>query len=136
MMDVSLAAALSPDEHRAVLCSTAAAQRHIIRRLMAQNSAIAQEIASLNDAWRLQRRSPPGFTSEQLADLPRVAGPCDEQCCICLDDLRDDECAQLPCGHILHRSCVSKWLVMTPLCPLCKSHAVSQAYSRNERHLL
>ena len=46
-----------------------------------------------------------------------------EMCSICLDEYSPDEMvAELPCGHIFHSDCISKWLTeRSSTCPLCKT---------------
>nr|XP_011464192.1 PREDICTED: uncharacterized protein LOC105351491 [Fragaria vesca subsp. vesca] len=53
-----------------------------------------------------------------------------KQCVICresLDHVEDIEegidrsrLVRLPCSHLYHGDCLSKWLPMSPLCPLCR----------------
>ena len=56
--------------------------------------------------------------AKDLADLADVI------CCICLDDLNaetPESVVGLPCGHMFHRRCVTKWLTKkSTTCPLCK----------------
>ncbi|KAJ1343887.1 hypothetical protein BSLG_001548 [Batrachochytrium salamandrivorans] len=48
-------------------------------------------------------------------DIPR--------CAICLEDYCDEDAIKtLPgCGHEMHGSCVSNWLLNSKLCPICRS---------------
>ncbi|KAI5674410.1 hypothetical protein M9H77_14774 [Catharanthus roseus] len=45
-----------------------------------------------------------------------------KNCSICLDDfeLLGSKIAKLPCSHVFHRVCVSKWLQQSHVCPLCR----------------
>ncbi|XXG40892.1 hypothetical protein AAC387_Pa01g1492 [Persea americana] len=45
----------------------------------------------------------------------------DAECCICLTAYEDGTQLQcLPCNHHFHAVCISRWLRITPTCPLCK----------------
>lgn len=49
-----------------------------------------------------------------------------ESCAICLDDFKPQQkVLTLPCKHIFHNGCISKWLKMNedPSCPVCKAPA-------------
>lgn len=48
-----------------------------------------------------------GMTDAQIAALPAWRGTA-KQCSICLDTSGDG--LVLPCGHIFHRACISRWL--------------------------
>lgn len=44
-----------------------------------------------------------------------------KRCCICLQDFKkNDNAIFLPCFHLFHRKCISKWLDNKEICPLCK----------------
>ena len=69
-----------------------------------------------------------GISREELTWLPvvkysenRVSGGVD--CAICLEKVREGErCRVLPrCGHFFHRSCVDRWIVVAPACPICRT---------------
>lgn len=47
-------------------------------------------------------------------------------CVICLDEFREGEdLLELPCKHLFHKGCVSKWLVeRKKICPICKRDVV------------
>lgn len=51
--------------------------------------------------------------SEKVKDI-------DEVCCICLESLVQpfEEIEQLKCNHIMHVSCLSKWIMTTKNSPL------------------
>ncbi|KAH9612001.1 hypothetical protein KSS87_000033 [Heliosperma pusillum] len=43
------------------------------------------------------------------------------ECCICLTRYGEgDELCSLPCNHHFHFGCISKWLRINAICPLCK----------------
>jgi hypothetical protein len=50
--------------------------------------------------------------------------PPDKECCICLDtnELSSSPLpwAELPCKHMFHHECVSRWLITHDTCPVCR----------------
>ena len=43
------------------------------------------------------------------------------ECSVCMEALEEgDVCAELPCGHVFHRECVTEWLALRPSCPICR----------------
>ncbi|VEU35585.1 unnamed protein product [Pseudo-nitzschia multistriata] len=69
-----------------------------------------------------------------------------DTCTICLDDYQiGDKLCCLPCGHVFHAECISKWLVeRSATCPLCNldlyeeevddnSEGEEDEYTNNER---
>ncbi|KAL5737067.1 hypothetical protein ACOSQ2_031855 [Xanthoceras sorbifolium] len=46
-------------------------------------------------------------------------------CSICLESVGVGEVvARLPCSHLYHTTCITRWLHKKPLCPLCRAPAV------------
>jgi hypothetical protein len=44
-------------------------------------------------------------------------------CCICRDDIKDDEYLKTDCcKQDFHRECLVHWLIRSPMCPLCRLH--------------
>lgn len=41
-----------------------------------------------------------------------------EECIICLDE-SETEWRELECHHRYHKSCIEKWIIIRPTCPLC-----------------
>lgn len=53
------------------------------------------------------------------------AWPCESECCICLQSLKDDAVRKLHCNHVFHKECFDKWCshqskLEESQCPLCK----------------
>ena len=57
---------------------------------------------------------------------PTVPASLDKECCICLDNEESSDAAsakqwlELPCGHMFHQECVSRWLFTHDTCPVCR----------------
>ncbi|GMY38560.1 E3 ubiquitin-protein ligase AIP2-like [Fagus crenata] len=46
-----------------------------------------------------------------------------ESCTICLEDFPAGSCVtRMPCSHVFHRSCIVRWLIKRPHCPVCRKH--------------
>lgn len=58
--------------------------------------------------------------SALLSDVEVATGA--GQCSICLEEMEEgSQIVKLPCGHLFHKTCVSKWLrTGSQTCPLCK----------------
>lgn len=51
------------------------------------------------------------------------------QCAICLEEYKDKEkLGTLNCGHDFHVGCISQWLQMKNVCPICKDSASSNTW--------
>lgn len=56
---------------------------------------------------------------------PTTFVPQDKECCICLnsdESLSPLPWVELPCKHIFHRQCVSRWLLCNNTCPICRDN--------------
>lgn len=85
---------------------------------------------SLLAIWRNSKQLDtklPTMTPEDLANDPNF----DNVCIVCMDDLlpgdgqRENANAnkkpkKLPCGHILHLSCLKNWMERSQTCPICR----------------
>ena len=77
---------------------------------------------ALDDSYGLQDepRQPPASSGviKGLTVEPHVS---DEPCPICMEDCTEnDTCSKLPCSHSFHRHCITKWLQMNHICPMCR----------------
>ncbi|XP_027351356.1 RING-H2 finger protein ATL74-like [Abrus precatorius] len=52
--------------------------------------------------------------------LVRFKGDEEENCAICLGELRTRDNARLPCSHVCHYDCILEWFVKSGTCPLCR----------------
>ncbi|BFZ58710.1 hypothetical protein PYCC9005_005775 [Savitreella phatthalungensis] len=78
---------------------------------------------------------PPAYITrlDRHAYLPKDG--VNTECVICLDTFIDDEeVLQLPCHHVYHPDCITKWLVERKrVCPICKSDVVAAFEAPTER---
>lgn len=65
---------------------------------------------------------PRSVSKELINTLPHVPAFEQDSCSVCLDTI---ECEQiitiLPCTHKFHSTCVDNWLLIKPVCPICKT---------------
>jgi len=47
-----------------------------------------------------------------------------DECCICLDNNKEQTWSILPCGHKFHDSCISSWLLRQQKCPVCRHNMI------------
>jgi len=68
----------------------------------------------------------PDATAEELANY-------DSTCIICREEMNatpanvNSQCKKLPCGHILHSSCLRSWLQRQQVCPLCRAQVMTSS---------
>lgn len=67
----------------------------------------------------------PSVSRSSVDKLPtaRHEDFCGESCTVCLVALeKNDSVSVLPCRHLFHHVCISKWLTeQRPVCPLCST---------------
>lgn len=56
-----------------------------------------------------------------------VSSTCEESCCVCMSDLKEEECVKITtCAHIFHRDCIHSWLTKEKhTCPVCRKEVCS-----------
>ncbi|KAL9404344.1 hypothetical protein Peur_001316 [Populus x canadensis] len=42
------------------------------------------------------------------------------ECVVCKEELKFGKAAQMPCSHVYHRDCISRWFKTRDICPLCR----------------
>jgi len=48
-----------------------------------------------------------------------------DSCPVCLEDFQNKEVLAIcPCGHVFHKKCLKKWLVVRSTCPMCMAQVV------------
>ena len=56
----------------------------------------------------------------KISDINRLKGE-NKKCSICLQHFKKmDSAIYLPCFHLFHKKCITKWLYNKKVCPLCK----------------
>ncbi|OMJ84417.1 hypothetical protein SteCoe_14494 [Stentor coeruleus] len=61
-----------------------------------------------------------GLSDEEIKHLPRLRGT-QRECSICLSV--GLEGIKLPCGHVFHSECITRWLKCKIECPNCRQSA-------------
>ncbi|KAJ6812897.1 E3 ubiquitin ligase BIG BROTHER-like [Iris pallida] len=85
-----------------------------------------EELLDLGEAVGTQSR---GLSQDKISSLPVTKYRCSffsrkkargERCVICqMDYKRGDRQMTLPCKHVYHSGCVSRWLSINKACPVC-----------------
>ena len=101
------------------------AQQERIQRL---STAVAGSIFSdlISGALRPGDVGPPPASEKAIRELPRnVCCPAGQSCPICLCEIAasTEGATQMPCKHMYHDACITKWLKQHNTCPVCR-HAV------------
>ncbi|KAK6346892.1 hypothetical protein TWF696_006994 [Orbilia brochopaga] len=74
-----------------------------------------------------QGNAPPPASEESIRNLPKVKvtqAEVDEgtECVVCQDEFKvQEEVVKLPCRHIYHEECVTRWLETHDACPICRT---------------
>lgn len=76
-----------------------------------------------------------GLSSDMIASLPSVSYKAQntedentDQCVICRLDYEDGESLNvLPCKHTYHSECITKWLQINKVCPVCSAEVCTSA---------
>ncbi|KAK6507440.1 hypothetical protein TWF481_005872 [Arthrobotrys musiformis] len=74
-----------------------------------------------------QGNAPPPASEDSIKNLPKVKVTQAEvddgsECVICQDEYKaDEEVVKLPCKHIYHEECVTRWLETHDACPICRT---------------
>ena len=56
-------------------------------------------------------------------------------CPICVENMLDEECIYLPCGHFFHSGCIQRWLDVSNSCPICRYQLPSVGPKAPDRDL-
>lgn len=55
-------------------------------------------------------------------------------CVICLEPMQAQETMRaLPCGHVLHKLCIDRWLGVNAVCPICKKKVFANQQRQQQR---
>lgn len=91
------------------------------------NFVNAAAVAGRAQQQHVLRRTPAGRTAIEslpevkIEDLNEVA---DSSCAICWEEFKeteaDAEIVSMPCKHVFHRKCITHWLQISNICPLCR----------------
>lgn len=64
---------------------------------------------------------PPPLSKEQIEAIPLITVSTEQQCTVCIIDLRvGDAAKRLPCEHLFHEKCIVPWLEKQASCPNCR----------------
>lgn len=62
-----------------------------------------------------------------VGEMPTVIMEgCGGECRVCMEELGGGAAAKrVPCAHVFHENCISKWLSFHNSCPLCRRPIIS-----------
>ena len=70
--------------------------------------------------------------SDKKREFIQLKFPYDQECPICLQNLKNKVVKYTVCKHIFHKSCLNKWLEKKSSCPSCRSYAKSTKRIRDD----
>lgn len=79
---------------------------------------IGKMIYGLGDEIKYQRKIRKKNINRKELYMIDINNINNEACSICLEN--PNECIQLKCGHVFHKSCITKWLKVKNNCPNCR----------------
>jgi hypothetical protein len=102
------------------------ASSETLERMQRLSSAVAGSIFSdlINGALRPGDAGPPPASQQAIEKLERnVCCDAGASCPICLCELAaaGEGATQMPCKHVFHDSCLTKWLRSHNTCPVCRA---------------
>jgi len=87
------------------------------------SSQVAGSIFSdlISGAFRPGDSGPPPASERAINELPCCPVPkTGAQCSVCLLNI-DADATSMPCGHLHHKACLSRWLRSHNTCPVCRT---------------
>jgi hypothetical protein len=115
-------------------------QMLLVEPMMKLGTRLSYWLAVMPGSLQLARGARPGtlesmqvveYDASLFADTdePSDARPQGE-CCFCLEEYCEDAViVKTPCGHYMHKECLSRWLQTSYLCPICRGDLESQESS-------
>lgn len=120
------------DERIRTSSSTSSPQQYVWQDNIDPDSMTYEELLDLGEAVGTQSR---GLSQELISSLPVKKYKCSffsrkkkqkERCVICqMEYKRGERQMTLPCQHVYHSECVSKWLTLNKACPVCAAEVPS-----------
>lgn len=106
--------------------NTSSPQQYIWQDNIDPDSMTYEELLDLGETVGTQSR---GLSQERISSLPVTKYKCNffsrkkkqnERCVICqMEYKRGDRQMALPCKHVYHSGCISRWLTINKACPVC-----------------
>ncbi|KAK8602883.1 hypothetical protein V6N13_085085 [Hibiscus sabdariffa] len=86
------------------------------------NTGLSEETITSKLKTRTYSTSVTNINLEEVAPVDQEP----DSCIICQEDYKNQEkIGTLDCGHGYHAGCLSKWLFVKNVCPICKSEALT-----------
>ena len=61
-----------------------------------------------------------GLSKQALCNLKKRYCPINGDCSICMETYNKQYAIYLPCDHIYHENCITKWFETSRICPICR----------------
>lgn len=65
------------------------------------------------------QQASPGERDDRVPDKLWFPEEDENECCICLEKLASADIEALPCAHVFHSHCITRWFSESDSCPLC-----------------
>ena len=108
---------VEPDiRHHILQTAVSAFQNHRLRSPATNNNFMN----SFQTLHRASSRYSNRFTNFNTSSTSSPNVDSGQQCSICMETIMSNDVQCLPCAHVFHRHCISRWLQQSTSCPECR----------------
>ena len=81
---------------------------------------VIQTIIIISQSYKARLLIPKIFLPKPYEYLHDIELTDFKECCICLNNRSTVKVMVSPCGHSFHEECMTKWLEIKLICPMCR----------------